>query len=212
MRLRTLLFVFITLISPAFVWAQEKGPSIPKIDLAIKLGANIAKLSGDTWDNGYKAGFLGGVAVGLREHRIGVQVEAFFSQTSYTVSGHNFYDAYSGFYNNLADSTKNGSFKVTYLSIPVLFQLKLIPLLWLQVGPQYSGVVSVKDADNLVHDAKGLFKSGDLSGVIGLELKLPLHLNIGARYILGLSSLNNTDVSGAWQQRTVQVHVAYAFL
>lgn len=212
MRLRTLLLVFITLISPAFVWAQGKGASIPKVDLAIKLGANIAKLSGDTWDNGYKAGFLGGVAVGLREHRIGVQVEAFLSQTSYTVSGHNFYDAYSGFYNNAYDSAKNGSFKVTYLSIPVLFQLKLIPLLWLQIGPQYSGVVSVKDVDNMVHDAKGLFKSGDLSGVIGLELKLPLHLNIGARYILGLSSLNNTDVSGAWQQRTVQVHVAYAFL
>jgi len=212
MKNRKLLLALITIIFPAVVWAQDKGVSIPKVDLAIKLGANIAKLSGDSWDNGYKAGFLGGVAVGLREHKVGVQIEAFFSQTNYTVSGHNFYDAYSGFYNNAADSAKNGSFKVTYLNIPVLFQLKLMPLLWLQVGPQYSGVVSVKDADNLVSDAKGLFKSGDVSGVIGLELKLPLHLNVGARYVLGLSSLNNTDVSGAWQQRTIQVHLAYAIL
>jgi hypothetical protein len=212
MKFRKLLLAFVMLISPAAMWAQDKSVSIPKVDLAIKLGANVAKLSGDSWDNGYKAGFLGGVAVGLREHRVGVQVEAFFSQTSYTVSGHNFYDAYSGFYNNAADSAKNGSFKVTYLSIPVLFQLKLIPLLWLQVGPQYSGVVSVNDVDNMVKDAKGLFKSGDLSGVVGLELKLPLHINIGARYILGLSSLNNTNVSGAWQQRNVQVHISYAFL
>ena len=87
-------------------------------------------------------------------------------------------------------------------------------MLWLQVGPQYSGVVSVKDVDGLVGDAKGLFRSGSVSGVAGLELKLPFHLNVGARYILGFSNLNasSSSISGTWQDRTLQVHLGYTFL
>lgn len=213
MRNNKLLLTLLILLLPAMVLAQgEAKVSIPRIDLGLKVGANIAKLSGDTWDNGYKAGFLGGAFAGLRGSHWGVQVEAFLSQTNYTVQGTTFYDAYHQFYNNAEDSAKNGSFKLTYLSIPILLQLKIVPMLWLQVGPQYSSIVSVNDVDGLVKDAKGLFKSGAFSGVVGLELKLPLHLNIGARYILGLSSLNNTDVSGAWQMRTLQVHVGYTFL
>lgn len=204
----SLLTAFILL--PAFVIAQDV--SIPKMDLGLKLGANLAKLSGDSWDNGYKASFLGGAFTGFRVHKFGVQVELFFSQSTYSVNGHNFYDAYSEFYNNAADSAKNGSFKVTYMNIPVLLQYKIVPLLWIQGGIQYSGVVSVKDANDLVKDAKDLFKSGSTSGVIGLELKLPLHLNFGARYIIGFSSINNTDVAGAWQEKQLQVHIGYAIL
>ncbi len=198
---------------PIISSAQEPiKVSIPKLDLGLKLGANLAQLSGNNWDNGYKASFLGGAFAGLRAHKVGVQIEFFFSQSNYGVSGHSFYDAFSGLYNNAADSAKNGSFKVTYMNIPVLFQYKLIPLLWLQVGPQYSGVVSVNDVNSLVKDSKNLFKSGYTSGVIGLELKLPLHLNFGARYVIGFASINNTDVSGAWQAKQLQVHVGYAIL
>jgi hypothetical protein len=191
---------------------QPVKVSIPNIDLGIKVGANLAKLNGANWDNGYKASYLAGAFIGIRYNKLGVQAEAYFSQSNYSVTGTGFYDAFKGFYNNAADSAKQGSFKVNYLNIPVLLEYKLIPLLWLQAGLQYSGVVSVTDADNLVKDAKGLFKSGSTSGVIGLELKLPLHIDLGARYIIGLSSVNNTDVSGAWQQKTIQVHLGYTFL
>ncbi|MBA3829848.1 MAG: PorT family protein [Taibaiella sp.] len=209
MTRNTLLLSIITILFPAMLWAQAKT-SIPSIDIGIKAGANFATLSGSTWDNGYKAGFLGGIFAGLHGAKMGVQAEAFFSQTSYTAQGHNFYDGYSAFYNNAMDSAKNGRFRVSYLSIPVLFEFKPIPFLWIQIGPQYNGVVSVKDVDGLVKDGKALFKSSDISGVVGLELKLPLHLSLGARYVLGLSSMNN--LAGAWQQRLFQVHVGYSFL
>lgn len=213
MRTRFLLLVLFifSLSSPA----QAQIPSVaksmlPTFDLGIKAGANFANISGKTWESEYNVSYLAGIFLGVRAAKFGVQAEAFFSQESYTTTGLS--GLGSSFAGNVKDSVKHGSFRLNYLNIPILFQVKLLPMLWLQVGPQYSGVVSVKDVDGLTNDAKSLFKSGSVSAVGGLELKLPLHLNAGVRYVLALSSINNTDVSGAWQQRTLQVHVGYRFL
>jgi len=211
MKKTALLFIIIATLFSTSSWAQ-KTPSLPNLDLGLKLGANFAKLDGKNWDGGYKASFLGGIFVGIRFPKVGVQIEGFYSQTNYSVDGKGFYSLYNGFYNNAKDSLKKGAFRVSYFNIPVLFQIKVLPFLWAQVGPQYSGVMSVKDVDNLLVNAKGLFKSGDVSGVIGLEAKLPFHLVVGARYVLGFSSMNNTAVSDAWQQRVIQAHVGYSFL
>jgi hypothetical protein len=204
--------VIILLMSSGLVAEAKKGGVVPNIDLGVKLGANFAKLDGKSWDNGYKANFLGGVFAGMRFNKVGVQIEGFYSQTNYTVDGYGFYSLYKGFYNNAGDSLKKGSLKVSYFNIPVLFEVKLLPMLWAQIGPQYSGVLHVSDPDNMLQDAGSLFKSGDISGVVGLEAKLPFHLVIGARYVLGLSSMNNTAVSDAWQQRVIQAHVGFSFL
>ena len=215
MKKTSILIVLLALFSPLLLNAQIPKVSIPSFDLGLKVGANFEQLNGKTWDNGYKAGFLGGVFAGLRYHKIGVQIEGLFSQTHYQTTGSQLYTVYKGapsLFNGVIDSTKQGNFRASYFNIPVLFEYKLIPMLWLQIGPQYSGIVSVKDENGFVNDAKGLFKSGAVSGVLGLELKLPLHLNAGARYILGFSSLNATDVSGAWQQRTLQLHLGWTFL
>jgi len=212
--MKRIIIILACISFPSLLFAQAAAPkvSIPKIDLGIKLGVNLDKLSGNSWDNGYKAGFLGGAYVGVRAHRVGVQAEAFFSQSSYTVSGHNFYDLYSGFYNNAADSAKHGSFKISYLNIPILLEIKLVPFVWLQVGPQYSAVVSVSDADNMLKDAKSVFKTGTVSGVVGVDVKLPFHLDVGARYVLGFSDVNNTSTSDSWNNRTLQIHLGYRIL
>ena len=214
MRKRFMLLGLIALILPALASAQLK-PGLPGLDLGLKVGANFAQLNGKSWDDGYKANYLAGIFAGLRAKKVGVQVEAFFSQTKYTTTGKEFSDAYPTIAINqiaVGDSAKERSFNVGYLNIPVLFQYNIFSKLWLQVGPQYSGVVTVKDVDGLAKDAKSLFKSGDISGVVGLEAKLPFHLNAGARYVFGLSDMNNTGASGAWQQRTIQVHLGYSFL
>jgi hypothetical protein len=85
-------------------------------------------------------------------------------------------------------------------------------MVWLQLGPQYSGVVSTKDVDGLVKDSKQLFKSGQLSGIGGLELHLPFHLRVGARYVFGLTDINGTSISDTWKEKQVQVTVGYNFL
>ncbi|RYE25535.1 MAG: PorT family protein [Sphingobacteriales bacterium] len=213
--MKKLFFTLLTFSIPAMMHAQLTGAAqsvLPvKIDLGIKVGANFSKLDGKTWQEAYKGGVLGGVFVGLHRKKIGVSAEALFSQTKYEINS----PLPSSFYNNAADTGKSVNVRATYLNIPVLFNYKLFSMAWLQIGPQYSGVVSLNDKDDFLKDAKGLFKGGDISGVIGLQINLPVKLNIGARYILGFTdqnSGNNAAVTDAWKNRSIQLHVGYSFL
>lgn len=206
MKLKKLLFLLAIVAAPFYSQAQD-------IELGIKLGANLAKMNGDTWEDGYKAGFLGGLFGGISGERFGVRLEGLFSQTTYTSSGQTFYDAYKGLYNQSKDSLKKGAFRVNYLNIPVLLKVKLVSGLSVLVGPQFSGIVSIQDRDDLLKDAKGLFKGGDVSGVVGLEFNFS-SIHVGARYILGFSDLqaNKAAIADTWQQRTIQLHIGYSFL
>lgn len=211
MKKYVLLLSLIALLLPAIAGAQL--PPKPNIDLGVKVGANFAQLRGDSWESGYKTNYLAGIFTGLRFKKFGVQVEGFFSQTKYRTVGKSFYRDYPSVqYRQPVDSTQSGNFGVGYINIPVLLQFKVLPMLWVQAGPQYSGIVSVRDADDLVQDSKDLFRNNDFCGVVGLEAKLPVKVVIGARYVFGLSSINNTSTSGAWQQNTIQLHVGLSFL
>jgi hypothetical protein len=132
--------------------------------------------------------------------------------------GPKFSDVYKEFYQTGKDSIKDGSFRVNNLSIPLLLNIKLFSRAVIQLGPQFTGVVSVRDKDELFKDAKSLFKSS-FDGVIGVNLKLPAHLDIGARYIIGLSNMHSTNgtnttqqVDDTWKQRTLQIHLGYSIL
>ncbi len=197
--------------------AQPSSKVLPvKIDLGIKIGANFQNLGGEQWEQGYKPGFVGGIFGGVSGKRFGVSAEALFSQVRYTGNGVKFFrrngNAGNSNYNNLADSTKKGDFAVTYINIPILLNVKVVGPLWFQVGPQYSGVLAVSDKDQLLKDTKDLFKSGDLAAVLGLQLNLPIHLRVSARYIIGLSDMNASSISDEWKTRTIQLGVGYSFL
>lgn len=189
------------------------------LDLGIKLGANLSNINGKYWENGYKANFLGGAFLGVNGGRLGVQLEGIFSQSTF-VAGDKFNEIYKDAFQTGKDSIKGGSFKVNYLSIPLLLNVKLFSRAVIQLGPQFSGLVSVQDKDELLTDAKSLFNSNSWDGVIGLWVNLPAHLNFGARYIIGFSNMNKHDgktistgeVDDAWKQKTLQLHIGYSFL
>lgn len=212
--MKQLRLLFVALLFPMLSQAQVglTSSSILNIDFGVKAGANFAKLSGDTWDNGYKAGFLGGVYGSIHTRKIGVQAEVFFSQARYTTNGKAFYDVYKGvpgFLKNASDTLQNGTVGASYLNIPILLHYKLLSNAWIQVGPQYSMLLSVNDKDELMNDAKQIFKSGDLSAVIGVWINLPAGLNVGARYVMGLSNMDKTTLSNSWKNRTIQLHLGY---
>lgn len=205
------LVLVIILFTPFLVKAQRTN-----YDFGIKLGANFSKMNGQYWNDGYKANYLGGLYFSINGGRVGAQLEGIFSQSTFE-TGKNFHDLYGGLYNNAKDSLIKGSFIVNYLSIPVLLNIKLFPRAIVQIGPQYSGLVSVKDKDALLKDAGNLFK-GSFDGVIGIWMKLPAHLNLGIRYVIGLSDINDTNynssatqakVNDAWKQRSLQLHLGY---
>ena len=199
--------ICMALLFPFLSHAQEP-PIISgiKINAGLKVGLNLAMLNGEQWENGYRANALGGVFARLHNGRFGVQAEAFFSQSSYT-TGKGFKIAYDSLLIPFKDSLKKGTFRVSYLNIPLMVQVKLVSRVWLQLGVQYSGVVSVKDQDEFVKDAGDLFKHSTVSGVGGVWLDLPFHINAGARYVLSFSDTNKPDIEGSWKQRNIQFHI-----
>lgn len=185
----------------------------------IKAGANFNQVHGKYWSNGYKANFMGGVFAGLGKQKFGVQAEALFSQNTF-VTGSGFRSLYQDAINpnNMKDS--NGTFKVSQLHVPLLINIRILTRVLLQAGPQFSGIVSIQDKNDFLKDSKSIFKSG-WDGVVGLQINLPAGLHIGARYIFGLSNINNTsftnpyngkEIEDIWKSRSFQVHLGIAFL
>lgn len=218
--MRSLIFTCcIMLLFPAMLMAQH-GRGRTQYEVGIKFGANIAKLNGDTWEGGFKTNLVGGLNGGIRGGRVGVALEALYSQSTYE-TGKSFYDFYSAYYNNAADSLKKGSFSVNHINVPLLLQIKVMPVLWIQVGPQYSAVLSKEDKDNLLkgNDFKKIFDKSELSGVAGVHIRLPAHFNITGRYIFGLTDVKGDNFNAAaskgsdvWKQRQIQVCLGYNFL
>jgi opacity protein-like surface antigen len=184
--------------------AQVPGVSkvtkiLPEVDLGVKVGANFQQITGEGWEKTYKPGIVGGAFVGLRKGSWGVQAEGLIKTVKFSPS-----------------FTGGVPIKALYLDIPVLLEYRIIPRLWAQVGPQFSYMLS---KDNSVMEYNTAFKTSDFSGLLGLEAKLPLHLTAGARYVLGLTDINNhtlpSTVPGAtdaWKNRYIQVYVGFRFL
>lgn len=213
-RIRVLLLLCSLFAVPVAACAQEPILlSRVHVNGGIKLGANLAKLNSDTWDGGYKTNLLGGVFLRLHNGRWGVQAEGFYSQSDYT-TGKDFHSIYPIYLAAGKDSLSSGTFRVSYFNIPLMVQVKILNRVWMQLGAQYSGVVSAKDQDAFVKDTKELFdKQGDVAAVGGLWIDLPLHLNIGARYVVAFSNSRNSDFNGttneSWKQRNVQLHLGW---
>lgn len=208
-----ILLIALSIFIPSVVMAQP-GPLDVKVGL--KAGMNFAKLNGQSWEGGYKAGLHGGGFLSLNVKKIGAQMEVYYSRASFTADGQSLYEASvnSGkmLLKEAADSARNGNISVNYINVPLLLNLNLFGNATIQLGPQYTGVLSVSDDDDLLADADNFLSTSDVSGVVGIWLDLPLNLNAGARYIFGLSDQNFSSVGESWKKRTIQIHIGYSFL
>ncbi|HTN47604.1 MAG TPA: outer membrane beta-barrel protein [Flavipsychrobacter sp.] len=206
--------MLICLLPPVWAGAQHDGRS--SVNLGIKVGANFNRVDGSYWDNGYKANLMAGAYLTINGARAGICIEPLFTQSTF-VTGKGFNDLYSDFYNTAKDTITKGTFRVNYYNVPVLLNLKLFSRVWLQVGPQFTGTLSVKDNENLMRDAKAFFRTSMVSGVAGLWINLPAHLTVSGRYVMGFNNINgNADyaeqthnVKDTWKQRMLQIGIGY---
>lgn len=210
---KKLRLALIGLLLPAFSFAQAlnavTAASPIDIDLGIKLGANFSKLEGSVFDDTYRTGFLGGAFGGVKFGKYGVSAELLYSRTRFT---YNPGSLDKSFFSDTTKFDDENSFAVSNLSIPILFNIKLVGPIWFQVGPQYTSVISIGDENGFLKDVDAVFKNGDISGVAGLQANIS-KINIGARYIMGFSNMNNASgVGDSWKNRTIQLHVGYAFM
>ncbi|ARV08227.1 hypothetical protein BTO05_00700 [Winogradskyella sp. PC-19] len=149
------------------------------VDFGVKLGMNFSNLS-DASELKNKTGFVGGIFAGINfNDKSGIRADALYSKQGAKLTG--------------------GDFDLNYLNIPVVYKHRLISKLHFQVGPQFGFVldekIKITQPGGVINDID--INKFDLSGVVGLGLDIPFGLRLEARYIFGISDVNdNTNYSG----------------
>ena len=188
-----------TLVIAAFAFSASQAQSF---HLGIKGGANISKLTGQSFKNEFSYGYhLGGFAeIGL-SNKFSVQPEVLFNQFKQDTSSE-FKDIYS-----LGANRSN--IKLNYLSIPILLNYKLSDFFSLQAGPQFG--ILMDQNKKLLQNGQDAFKKGDFSMLGGVQLKVS-NFRIYGRYALGLNNINDIDNKDKWKNQSFQVGVGLAIL
>lgn len=85
--------------------------------------------------------------------------------------------------------------KLSYLEVPVLVRVNLLPYLNVFAGPQGSILVSRKleFVDGSTETSTEPIKGYDVAGVVGIGANLPLGLNAQLSYDIGFQSVNYYD-------------------
>lgn len=184
------------LVSFAVIHSQAQG-----VHLGIKAGANIFKVDGQGYSEGFHFGYNAGAFAELNwNDHWGIQPEVLFNQTNYRTGSQ-----FSSIYPDGLNDVKG---KLNYLSIPLLLSYRPIKLLSIQAGPQF-GILLNQDK-HLVESGKEAFKKGDLSLVGGAQLNLA-NVAVGARYVIGLTDIKDLPEGNKWKNQGFQVYAGFRF-
>ena len=169
-----------------------------KIKVGVKGGANINKLTGKSFSDEFSFGYhLGGmVSVGLGK-KFAIQPEILINQINVDTSSS---------FSTVYQFNKLEKVKLKYLSVPILLNFKPVKYITLQAGPQFG--ILMNKSKTLLQNGKEAFKTGDFSMLGGVQVNIS-HLNIYARYAVGLSNLNDLDKQEKWKSQSVQIGVGF---
>ncbi|SEW34538.1 porin family protein [Chitinophaga arvensicola] len=201
------LFFAVAVLIAAVTTVSTVNAQTKLLRFGIKGGANLGKLDGTGFQDGFKLGYhLGAFAQVNLVKGFGVQGELVFSSTKAETT-----DKFSDIYEGVSTSDNRKKINLNYLSIPLLANIDLgTPRLKLQVGPQFGALVSDK---KVLGAANTAFKGGEISGVAGLWLQLPI-INISARYIIGFNDVkdvNSVVSTSNWKNQSIQLGVGVSF-
>ncbi|MEO5942074.1 MAG: porin family protein [Ferruginibacter sp.] len=171
-----------------------------------KAGVNINKITGQSYNSGFNYNFqVGGFMQFNFSNVFGLQPEISFVQTQSEFSNdpNNIYDDLFG------GGTQHKA-KLDYLEVPLLLNINIGPSkrVKLQLGPAYGGLLK-QTVDSLKNNGN-IYKNSDLSAIGGLWIQLPF-INIGARYKLGLTNINNIDDKEKWKNQAIQIFAGITF-
>lgn len=207
--MKKLLLAFLILISLQ-VFSQRKFD--PDSDhenffrIGAKAGVNINKINGQSYKSGFNYNYLLGAFMQFNfSKRFGIQPEINFVQSSAEFSNDG-----STVYDDLFGNGSQKKAKLDYLKIPLLLNINIGPSkrIKFQLGPQVGGLL--KQSIDSLKENRDIFKKGDWSAVGGLWIQIPF-INLGARYELGLSNLNDIDNNEKWRSQAFTIFVGFTF-
>jgi hypothetical protein len=169
----------------------------------IKFGANVNKLSGQSFKDQFTYGYHAGVFTEIPiSKKWTIQPEVVFNELNNDTS-----NKFSQLYSLNASRVSN--IKLSYLSIPLILNYNVTKMVSLQAGPQF-GILLDQHKD-LLQNGKAAFKQGDFSMVGGLQVKLS-SLRVYARYAVGLNNLNDIDNQDKWKNQSIQLGIGLSIL
>ena len=174
-----------TLLTLSFVFISVAAFSQASASIGIKAGANFANtnISGSESITSLHAG-----AYGLFKFAsLGVQPEVLFSKQGSSFTG-------------------GSEVNLDYVNIPVMVKFYLPAGLNLQAGPQFGVLLNAEDENGV--DLKNGLKSSDLSAALGAGWDAPFGLQFTARYVFGLSDIND-GIGTEVKNKTFQLSVGY---
>lgn len=168
-----------------------------RLDFGIKAGANYSNFTNADFKSDALTGFhAGGIVTFRMTDNLFIQEEFLFS--------------YQG------AKIKDGVFagqdiKNYYISVPILLKYRTNFGLYLEAGPQFSGLAK-EDTDNLPVDK--FAKKLDLGAAAGIGYQSSTGFGIGARYLAGLSSVGDFQLSNVktdFRSSVIQASLFYIF-
>jgi hypothetical protein len=178
------------------LFALVNAVNAQKFNFGGKLGANLTKISGEAFKEGYDLGYhVGAFAEIDISQKWGIQPEVLWNQTN-TQRASGTDAVLNGWQQNTQD------IKLNYLTIPVLLRYNVGSLITLNAGPQF-GILLNKD-ESLWGNGKEAFKSGDFSLTGGATINLKM-LRVYGRYNIGLNNLNDVGTQDKWKSQQVQL-------
>ncbi|HEY9343535.1 MAG TPA: porin family protein [Hanamia sp.] len=161
----------------------------------IKGGANLGKISGQSFKNEFTLGYHVGAFATINFGKFGIQPEVLFNQTNVDTSSE-FSDVYQ--FNHI------NNIKLNALSIPIMLNYNLNKFITLQAGPQF-GILLDQDK-TLLQNGGDAFKSGNFALAGGIQLNL-LKFRVYGRFVGGLTNLDNVGDKETWKTQAIQLGV-----
>ncbi len=169
--------------------------------LGLKAGADMTKIEGESFKEGFKWGFAAGAFAELNFTKtLGLQPEFLFVQTNTQTA-----DSWDQVYQQAGNSLKD--VHLNYLEMPILLSIRPIPLISFLVGPQFG----IKLSDNLGNSVENAFKSGDFSIVAGGQVNLAA-FKAGVRYVAGMNNINDINDNYKWTNQQIQFYIGFRIL
>ena len=198
---KALSLLLLVLFSSGFLFAQKfkQTDSEKFFHIGAKAGVNINKIQGQSYKSGFNYNYLLGGFMQFNFGRFGFQPEVNIVQSSSEFSK----DA-NNVYNDLFFGGSQRNAKLNYIKVPLLLNINVgeSKHVKLQLGPQFSGLLK-QTVDSLKAN-KNIFKTSDFSVLGGVWFQLPL-INLGARYELGLSNVNDIDNKEKWKSQAFTI-------
>ncbi|MFY0255082.1 porin family protein [Chitinophaga sp. 30R24] len=166
----------------------------------VKADLNLFQLDGQGIQSHYNFGGRLGVYANYDFNKQwGIQPELLYAQEN-TRRDNDFSERY--IHNSNPTASKN--VKLSYLTLPLLLRYNINRKFTINAGPQYSFLVY--ENDDLLTYNKNAFKRSDFGVAAGATMTFDI-LHIYARYVLGLTNVNDIDDRYPWKTRQAQIGI-----